>query len=156
MAFGTEEPPEGYLELNGAILQEYDYPDLIAAAPGFAVSNGDGTFTLADLRGRFLRGLDPSGAVDPGGATRAIGDEQLDALQNIPWGNGFAAPHYPGWPISSTGALQVYYHGTTAPTMTGTLTGWRLGVISYNAANVARVGTETRPRNVAVLYCIKY
>jgi hypothetical protein len=163
MAFGTEEPPEGYLELNGAILDEFDYPDLIAAAPGFAVSNEDGTFTLADLRGRFLRGIDSAGAIDPDGAARAIGSEQLDALQNIAGHIGlveFYGVSTNSGPFYSTNwwALAGQYRRFDYTNYTGTPGSSDTG-ISYryfDGSRAARTSEETRPRNVAVLFCVKY
>ena len=40
-----------------------------------------GDFNLPDLRGQFLRGMDPDGMNDPEGKNRAVGSEQGDAIQ---------------------------------------------------------------------------
>lgn len=39
--------------------------------------------TLPDARGRVMRALDPSGTIDPDGASRNLGDSQSDAMQRI-------------------------------------------------------------------------
>ena len=42
------------------------------------VGNAIDPYSLPDARGQFLRGLDPSGTVDPDGAGRSLGDSQAD------------------------------------------------------------------------------
>jgi microcystin-dependent protein len=147
-AFLLDAPPVGWLELNGATLSADDYPALFAQ--GFVADNGDGTFTLPDMRGGFLRGLDNGRGVDPDGETRAVGSEQEDALQNITarWDGAIFSSAYCSGAVYYTnggGSVKNYVAGSTANYP------W-----NFDASRVARTSKETRPRNVAVLYCIKY
>lgn len=94
--------------------------------------SGDGstTFTLPDLRGEFLRGWDDSRGID---ASRALGSSQSDAI---------------GSHFHSIACFQTPGIGTSPAQSSGGT--------SANAATTASGGAETRPRNVALLACIKY
>ncbi|MDD2565704.1 MAG: hypothetical protein PHZ26_01905 [Candidatus Gracilibacteria bacterium] len=92
-------------------------------------------------RGRFLRGIDPTGnTIDPDG-TRAVGSLQADIFKshNHPFTDG--ADFRIGGGIGGAGIVPStgIYMGTTN----------RAGVVGYSGS------TETRPKNVAVIYCIK-
>lgn len=137
---GTGSIPSGYLECNGAAVSRTTYGTLFAAI-GSTYGPGDGatTFNVPDLRGEFVRGADRGRGVDSG---RAIGSAQVEGLKahthatnsagdsgNVNYGNDSTA--LPRNAVTPT--------GTTSGAMTGT-TG----------------ATETRPRNVALVACIKY
>lgn len=97
-------------------------------------------------RGRFLRGIDNGAGNDPDG-TRAPGAGQDDALQNItgslnvPRARVLGATSSGAFDHTSSGSL-----GATGDTQAG------LGV-TFDASRVARTSTETRPKNVAVIFC---
>lgn len=91
-------------------------------------------------RGRFLRGIDSAGTADPSG-TRVAGGVQEDAFQGHQFVTGVTvvagavynvSPRQEGGGSGSTGA----------PTVLG----------SYGTP---RLASETRPKNVAVLFCRK-
>lgn len=65
----TANPPVGALELDGSTYNDADYPSL-AAIIDAVFNNGDGTFTLPDLRGRVLVGA----GAGAGLTARAVGD----------------------------------------------------------------------------------
>lgn len=147
--FSATSVPSGYLECDGSAVSRTTYADLFNAI-GTTFGNGDGatTFNIPDLRGQFVRGWDNGRGVDSG---RVFGSSQDDALENIrgtvnnmPWS---------GQPYTDTGALEsnpnVFTH-TTNGTNTGSTT------IEFDASNVARTDTETRPINQTQVYCIKY
>ncbi len=88
------------LLLDGSVILRANYADLDAnvycgdsanetADAFFHCEDPSGAFrdpagnylVLADARGRFPRGLDTSGTIDPDGATRILGDEQDWALR---------------------------------------------------------------------------
>lgn len=138
--------PTGYLKANGAALSRTTYADLFTAI-GTTFGSGDGstTFNLPDLRGEFLRGWDDSRGIDSG---RSFGSAQADdftshqhktnarressGINDIPWGQQ----------ADGTSTYGRYTYGT-----------------SYQGdyALVSPTGgSETRPRNVALLACIKY
>ena len=69
----TAQLPPGWLLCNGSTFDQTKYPDLYTS-----LGNSN---TLPDLRGYFLRGLDPTGNVDPGGKGRSRLSPQTDALK---------------------------------------------------------------------------
>jgi microcystin-dependent protein len=74
----SSSPPEGYLACDGRSVSRTSYPALFAVAgTTFGVMNAT-TFTLPDLRGEFIRGIDGGRGVDIG---RGFGTLQSDAFQ---------------------------------------------------------------------------
>lgn len=124
----TNSAPPGWLKANGAAVSRTTYAALFAVI-GTTYGAGDGstTFNLPDLRGEFLRGLDDGRGVDSG---RAIGSAQADEFKS----------HDHGAQINAQSK------GTNGASS------WWMGAIVTNPVG----GTETRPRNVAMLACIKY
>lgn len=153
--FAASAAPAGWLKANGAAVSRAIYAGLFAAiGTTYGVGDGATTFNLPDLRGEFVRGLDEGRGADGG---RVMGSYQADALQNI---TGTIAFHGAGIGTVLNGfngaftasALQAnQYHTNSA---TAGANSW--GQADFNAANVARVDAETRPRNIAMLACIKY
>lgn len=120
--------PYGYLPCEGQTVSKAAYPDLV----NFLNPTGNSA-VLPDLRGEFLRGWDNGRGVDAG---RVLGSSQLDLIKE----------HSHPLPIGAGGSESLPYK----------LTVDTLGNDSYTGAVSSLVGgVETRPRNVAVLYCIK-
>lgn len=145
--FGASTAPAGWLNANGAAVSRTAYAALFLAI-GTTYGAGDGatTFNLPDLRGEFLRGLDDGRGVDAG---RVIGSAQGDALQGHFHdfstrinATGFGQNSYSA-STSATGTEQTQANGVRAPVTDG-------------VNGTPRTAIETRPRNVAVLACIKY
>ena len=131
MAFARSTPPEGWLECKGQAVSRTTYAALFAAiGTTFGAGDGSTTFNVPDLRGEFIRGWDHGRGVDAG---RAFGSAQADALRSH--NHTYTRPAYSSsWgPGGGKGWVE------TAADVTGS-TG----------------GTETRPRNIALMYCIKY
>jgi phage-related tail fiber protein len=129
-AFARATAPTGWLKANGAAVSRTTYNALFAAiGTTFGVGNGSTTFNLPDLRGEFIRGLDDGRGVDAG---RLLGSAQADMFESHLHGIGTTT-------FVSGGGGVPYGSGVTQGTAQSELTG----------------GTETRPRNVALLYCIK-
>lgn len=130
LAFAKAAPPVGYLECNGSEISRTSYSELFSVI-GTVYGNGDGsaTFNLPDLRGEFIRGWSHEKPdVD---TERTFGSNQDDELKS----------HSHNYIIYSTAG-----GGTGAGTSwTGTGT----------AATDPVGGSETRPRNVALMYVIK-
>lgn len=131
--FAMSTPPTGWLSCDGSAVSRTTYSTLYGLV-GTLYGSGDGstTFNLPDLRGEFIRGWDAGRGVDSG---RTFGSSQTDALKSH--------NHTVSWTIAEGGSG----------------TGSR--VQDYNAAYFNNTtsstgGTETRPRNIAMLYCIKY
>ena len=156
--FAANSPPTGWLKANGAAVDRTTYAALFAAiGTTFGVGDGSTTFDLPDLRGEFLRGWDDGRGVD---SSRVFGSTQSDAFQG----------HMHDL-LSETSTPDRYINGSTAPSspvnfsspntadVSGTPGTYRLSVHNPNADGVngtPRTAAETRPRNVALLACIKY
>lgn len=138
--------PAGYLKCNGGAVSRTVYADLWNEI-GSTFGSGDGstTFNLPDIRGEFPRGWDDSRGVDAG---RAFGSAQSQSFQS-------------------------HIHTLDTRIMIGQIASSGLGAgiaagAAYNAvgmlfeSGVSGTGSanggvnETRPRNVALLACIKY
>ena len=115
----------------------------IAAFAASSCPSGWSEYTAA--RGRFLRGIDNGAGNDPSG-TRAAGNTQDDASQRITGTAGFNRTGTGNF----TGAFEV---GGT-PTSSGATAGSSAAAgLSFDSANVVRTANETRPKNVAVIFC---
>jgi microcystin-dependent protein len=136
--------PTGYVKANGANLSRSTYAALFAViGTTYGVGDGSTTFAVPDLRGEFPRGWDDGRGIDSG---RAIGTAQAQAIEShlhayttaYSLGNGVAG--FDGTAITGNSAVASYTaHAAIPPQNTGS-TG----------------GTETRPRNIALLACIKF
>ncbi|UVL73874.1 phage tail-collar fiber domain-containing protein [Pseudomonas protegens] len=135
VAFPKGPVPTGFLEVNGSSLSIAIFPDL-AAYLGTTFNKGDeaaGYFRLPDSRGEFLRGWDNGRGVDAG---RALGSFQADEFKS-------------------------HDHTANNSDAQGSVLGnWlyaEMGVATTNYTNVTNKtgGVETRPRNLAVMWCIK-
>jgi hypothetical protein len=100
--------------------------------------------TVPDMRGKFIRMLDPTGSVDPDGAGRSLLDTQADEFRS----------HNHG-----TGALN-NFSGKPNPDVTAT--SGNLGQFSGASNSTQQVGTtvvggasETRPTNMAINFFIQ-
>ena len=154
MYFATTIPPQGWLKANGAAVSRADYSDLFTAI-GTTFGEGDGTttFNLPDLRGEFVRGFDDGRGIDE---SREFGSAQQDALVNL-------SGSVTGLSMLSTNNSNPANQGVIAVTSTGS--GFTYGAagagraitgISFSTDRTVNTAEETRPRNVALLACIKY
>lgn len=132
--------PTGWLKANGAAISRTTYASLFSAiGTTFGAGDGSTTFNLPDLRGEFIRGWDNDRGVD---MSRVFGSAQEDLLKNhkhtIRGGDYFAAR------AGFDAAIDWYSQISNA------------NDASYYGMDVSGGGAETRPRNIALLACIKY
>ncbi|QDH64111.1 phage tail protein [Pseudomonas azotoformans] len=135
IGFPVNKVAPGFLELDGSVKSAAAYPDL-ATFLGGAFNKGDegaGNFRLPESRAEFLRGWDHGRGVDVG---RGIGSLQAEALKTTPLN--------PGYSVVTGGA-------TTANVSVG---GGQFASRPVTELSVGS-GSETRPRNLAVMWCIK-
>lgn len=158
--FASSTAPAGFLKANGAAVSRTAYAALFAIV-GTSYGPGDGstTFNLPDGRGEFIRGWDDGRGVDGG---RVLGSNQ--ASQNL--------SHTHTATAANAGAHNhtTSVKGDRAPEGAGNLV---YGDENYYNDNVvlpssvagdhthaitvaASGGTESRPRNMAFLACIKF
>jgi microcystin-dependent protein len=132
MAFAMNSAPSGWLAANGSAVSRTTYAALFAAI-GTTYGTGDGstTFSLPDLRGYFVRGAGTNG---DGVAAGTFGAKQTDDFKSHTHedNGGYIANEYDYSPGEWPGLRR-----------------------SLNIVTGATGGTETRPRNIAMLYCIK-
>jgi len=140
--------PAGFLEVDGGTYSAAVYPDL-AAYLGGAFNKGDeetGSFRLPDTRGEFLRGWAHTRDVDAG---RGLGTTQLDALQGHKHGPDADLGASVLW-ATRTGGGYAMHPGNTLGSLAS------VGKPVADGVNgEPRTATETRPRNLAVMWCIK-
>ena len=155
--FARTTPPSGWLKANGAAVSRTTYAALFAAiGTTFGAGDGRTTFNLPDLRGEFLRGLDDGRNIDRG---RRLGTAQGDAIRNITGkldGSAMGSGNQvlEGKMIAS-GAIGTTYQQRQ---WSGDQGGWGEQSVSFDfdASRVVPTANENRPRNVALLACIKY
>ena len=153
MIFAGDTAPAGWLKANGAAVSRTVYANLFAAI-GTRYGAGDGysTFNLPDLRGEFARFWDDGRGVDAG---RVLGSKQGDALQkhthligtssgeNL--NNGLPGIDDKYWQMGG---------GNYAPATGHIALTHDTGSDGYGRVG-GRFAGETRPRNIALLACIK-
>jgi len=152
IAFASDSvtPPGGWLYCDGAPYSTTAFSRLNGViGTKFNVTNpGTGLFRVPDLRGRFIRGY---ATVAAGGiATAAFGAQQDDAFQghyHSASTTGYTANGEGG---TGTGSANSRLSGGLAPNTTVT------SPTTDGTNGTPRTASETRPRNIAVYYYIKY
>lgn len=157
--------PSGYLECNGAEALISSYGNLSTAIYvgdsnnadtdlvfGYK-TNGSGTrstsgthIKLPDLRGEFIRGWDNSRGID---GSRKFGSYQADAFQghyhNVRQQNQAASnSHTNNNAVSSSFSGVANNNGNNAA-----------AIVSDGSSGTPRTASETRPRNISLMYIIK-
>lgn len=159
--FARANPPDGWLICDGRAVSRAQHQALFSRI-GTRWGAGDGatTFNLPDIRGEFIRGADLGRGIDP---DRQIGSPQGDQnLEHDHDGTAVSAgAHNHGvvrTALVTNGILIV------ANQFTGTVPGFSQGLTNRttgaapahtHTVTINQTGTENRPRNVALLACIK-
>ncbi len=175
--FAATMPPAGYLKADGSAVGRETYPELFAAI-GTTFGSGDGktTFNLPDLRGEFVRGFDDGRGVDTG---HAFGHNQNDSVENhqhlttagiegsivVTAGRPQNSTYYGLFGEIAQSLVSGIIKKIISPTQSETSTGstWiahdkTSGIVNYGTADTDALSlreAETRPRNIALLACIK-
>ncbi|HAF95287.1 MAG: hypothetical protein A2X34_06485 [Elusimicrobia bacterium GWC2_51_8] len=133
--------PNGFIKADGTLITQAAYPNLASAM------GKTGNFNLPDLRGEFIRGVDDGRGVDPG---RMLGSAQTDAFQ----GHKHSMPglYTQAWPGQGGFVGPGMFEGQI-PNRTYTTNALP---VDDGQSGTPRVAAETRPRNVALLPCVKY
>ena len=136
--FAMSSAPTGWLKANGAQVSRSTYADLFAAiGTTFGAGNGSTTFNLPDLRGEFIRGWDNGRGVDAG---RSFGSFQADEFERH---NHTVVGNNRGTIGSQLFAPGLFRDDAERPANDPDSIGFT-------------GGSETRPRNIALLACIKF
>lgn len=133
--FACNTPPTNWLECNGAAVSRTTYAALFGRiGTVFGVGDGSTTFNVPELRGEFVRGWDNGRGIDP---ARVFGSAQTDEFEShthtvngansyLSTAGGGAVANTPGADFSAGASVVLDPTG----------------------------GSETRPRNIALLPCI--
>jgi microcystin-dependent protein len=162
--------PTGYLQANGAAVSRTTYADLFTAI-GTLYGAGDGstTFNLPDMRGEFARGWDDGRGVDSG---RSFGSNQsamtgphthpvTDPGHNHTGSTSTAGSHSHSLNVGNdTGGGRLATWSGVGTSLSTQAAGDHTHSVTINSKVTGitignNTGTETRPRNVALLACIK-
>lgn len=141
---------QGWMLCDGRYLSASEFPELSAVVGTLYGKTGSGTdlrFRIPDYRGLFLRGFDAGSGMDPNAAERwsptggntenVVGSLQCDALQDHTHKYDIVQPSG----ISQQGQAA----GTTITSKATT-----------SPESPALIAPETRPRNIAVNYIIRF
>lgn len=132
IAHASNIAPSGWVECDGRALSRVVYHTLFDVI-GTRFGSGDGvnTFNVPDLRGEFIRGWSNARSVD---SSRVFGSWQADEFKSHTHQMKVQAARG-GFPNARDGGDQ------SNPTS---------GAHTYPTG-----GSETRPRNIALMYCIR-
>ncbi len=160
MAFANDSTPAGWLACEGQVLLRASYIDLFNVIGTDYNTGGELStqFRLPDLRGYFVRG---AGTNSDSTASGTFGAKQQDAFQ----GHWHAFGQASGFDCLKddnscpADIIQCTSSGSTTPGVgSATLQGYKhVREATTDSTNgIPRTASETRPRNIAMLYCIKY
>ena len=153
LPFAMNSAPSGWLAADGTAVSRTTYSALFAAiGTTYGIGNGSTTFNLPDLRGYFVRG---AGTNTDGTASGAFGQKQADAVG--PHTHAITDPgHNHTWnAINGPGGQNYGTNYVAGITSIVGLTGYSVGNNTTGISINNNTGTETRPDNIALLYCIK-
>lgn len=134
--------PSDYLPCNGTSFSATTYPRLYALL---------GKTTTPDMRGYFVRGYGPGGTVDPNAASRAVGLTQGDAMRNITGSASIFSHNADFWATGVFSGSNYTQGGNN-----GGSRDFDNPQLNFDASRVVPTATENRPKNIALLYCIKH
>jgi microcystin-dependent protein len=160
MPFAMNAAPTGWLAADGTAVSRATF-SLLFAAIGTLYGAGDGstTFNLPDLRASFVRGAGSDGVATAGTFGAKQADSVIDHTHSGRTGND--SPDHThnysrglnAFPYAATGS--VAGHSTFTTVASGGASTRHQHDFTTSSQSPAGA-TETRPRNIAMLYCIKF
>jgi len=157
--------PIGWLKCNGAFVARADYAALYKAIGNrFGGDDKALAFKLPDLRGEFIRGWADDRGDIAGQNGRALGGWERAMLEShrhggaTDWGGGHSHQYLlPTYTRANGGnSVDSRTRNHTTETAMGDGAHSHHFVTDWGLNDNDRLGGETRPQNVALLYCIKY
>lgn len=137
--------PNGFLYCDGSAVSRTAYADLFAKiGTTYGVGDGSTTFNLPDFRGYFPRGFDDGRGVDTG---RVFGASQDDSFQGH-WHELFGSGQY-----GSTAGSSINNDASTGVLQSNSRV---QDPVTDGVNGTPRVAGETRPKNIAVKFYIRY
>ena len=168
MYFAQATPPFGWLKANGAAVSRTVYANLFAAI-GTTYGAGDGrtTFNLPDLRGEFIRTWDDGRGIDSGRSHASPQQGNVASHRHATgWRTGVVGNEFTlirhNWTGSSNVAADVssgtgaQNYGDGDPYMHVAGTAYQSSNDFYGTSReIYDQQGDTRPRNIALMACIK-
>lgn len=179
LIYSSEKVPHGYLPCDGSELSKKAYPELYALIGGTWGETKD-SFFLPDLQGQFIRGWDKDGDEDP---ERTFGSFQKDAFQghgheteHIKGSTSYSGNHtHTVYREEHGGGMGTIFYSlnheencVSDSCKRGTANIQSSGYHSHSfefdikvsspsnsTYGPVRCATENRPKNVALMFCIK-
>ena len=152
---GMNSTPTGWLKANGAAVSRTTYAALFSAI-GTTYGSGDGstTFNLPDLRGEFPRGFDDGRGVDSG---RAIGSAQTHGIPRMRGQFSDSHGNAAMFPVDVSGFTNPFVGvGSTPYRSDLNVVTMNFAYIEFDSARIIPDAASVRPRNIALLACIKF
>lgn len=155
ITLASQNIPTGYrlLKCNGAAYSRTAYAELFAAIGTFYGAGDDvNTFNVPDARGEFPRFADDGRGIDSG---RVVGSKQTQQVlkhKHLSFGEATG-----GWIFGNSAKRG--YMGTNGGIDRDNYLYFTNDGTEYNSENpnpIDAVGNENRPRNIALLACIRY
>ena len=147
LPFATPTVPAGWLKCSGQAVSRTDYADLFSAiGTTYGAGNGTTTFNLPNLQGEFIRGLDETRGVDPGRTLGSSQGGQMPAHTHIGGYGSNSIADFGRYGGVDTGVGATRYSLSSGPES-------RSPYVSTTGGTANN--SENRPRNVALLFCIK-
>lgn len=159
ITFASVTAPNGYLVCDGAEISRVTYSNLFTViGETFGVGDGSTTFKLPDLRGEFVRGFDGGRGID---SNRVFGSFQVDGFKshNHTGSTNSTGEHTHNSQFRGVSSIDATPPLPSSVTYAGSLTSFPTsssGNHSHALTINSSGGAETRPRNIALQYCIKY
>lgn len=184
LIYSSEKVPHGYLPCDGSELSKKAYPELYALIGGTWGETKD-SFFLPDLQGQFIRGWDKDGNVDPNrilGSEQkdslqghsheiqytkyVLTDNRGDHMHQIYYnshaavtsvgGLGNTAENYTFWEVYGDN-LNEHARTKKAGSHRHIVPMPQIDVLEPQTSTFQpiRISTETRSKNVALMFCIK-
>ena len=144
--FAVNTAPTGWLECDGSAVSRTTYAGLFSAlGTTWGVGDGSTTFNVPDARAEFIRGWDNGKGTDSGRTFASSQTDELKSHFHRPFNyssdntrrffTGYGSGSGYSYPASGGVGTFLYSNLTSQTDPTG--------------------GTETRPRNIAMMYCVK-
>jgi microcystin-dependent protein len=174
--------PSGYLECDGAAVSRTTYAALFAViGVNYGAGNGSSTFNIPDLRGEFVRGYDHGRGVDSGRSINNPQGSQNAQHNHSATTTGSVGNHRHNYAFAqgSNGGVGNNFGGSGITSVSQS--GGRLAELEQSGGNdgqdlrgytaetndttpslsvsttiANQGGNESRPRNIAMMYVIKF
>ena len=144
--------PGGYLECNGALISRTTYADLFSAIGTTWGSTSGTNFRVPDLRGEFVRGFDNGRGADSG---RSFASSQGESYKSHDHDISDPGHSHSGDVEAARQTGTDMGSGDTHKLVTNSTRGLSIDSNTTGISIDSEGGSETRPRNIAMMYIIK-